>query len=237
MNGYLQAKSDEFASRLTNLIRGCVADAPKFGVVQTSRVQQLHIGPLPFSPDRSGFSFIPLARSCDAGQCRLLLKIEFRVSLDEVSEFLAVQHSTYGLWVRPDPTRKPRPVFRVEYDRDAHNKPPAHVHLHAESLEFGWIYGTAGLPPPRLSEIHFPVGGRRFRPTVEEFLRFLDREQLFSDWRSGWGEIVQMSLIDWEWNQARATVRQHPEAATDQLRRMGYEILSPPLPEAPASSD
>ena len=235
MNEPLQAKSGEFASRLTDLIRGCVADAPEFGVVETSQVQQLHIGPLPFSPDRSGFSFIPLARSCDAGQSRLMLKIEFRVSLDDESEFLAVQHSTYGLWVRPDPTRKPRPVFRVEYDRDARNKPPAHVHLHAESLEFGWIYGTAGLPPPRLSEIHFPVGGRRFRPTVEELLKFLDREKLFVDWQNGWGEIVKTSLIAWERNQARATVRQHPEAAVGQLRCMGYEITLPPLPEDPAS--
>lgn len=229
MSGYLQEKSDEFAGRLTSPIQGCVADAPEFGVVQTSLAQQLHIGPLPFRSDQLGFSLISLARACDAGQSRLFLKIEFRVSLDEVAEFLAVQHSTYGLWVRPDPTRKPRPVFRVEYDRDARKKPPAHVHLHAESLEFGWIYGTAGLPPPRLSEIHFPVGGRRFRPTVEEFLRFLDREQLFSDWRSGWGEIVKTSLIEWERNQARATVRQHPDAATEQLRRMGYEVIAPPL--------
>ena len=74
-----------------------------------------------------------------------MLKIEFRVSLDKESEYLAVQHSTYGLWVRPVPSRKPRPIFRVEYDRDAYNKSAAHVHVHAESLEFGWIYGTAGL--------------------------------------------------------------------------------------------
>ncbi len=167
MNEGLQAKSEEFASHLTTLIQGCITDAPEFGVVETNEVRQLHIGPLPFSPEGSGFSPIPLTRACDSGQSRLMLKIEFRVSLDDESEFLAVQHSTYGLWVRPVPRRKPRPVFRVEYDRDARSKPPAHVHLHAESLEFGWIYGTADLPPPRLFEIHFPVGGRRFRPTVE----------------------------------------------------------------------
>ena len=237
MNDPLQSKSGEFASRLTNLIRGCVAGAPEFGVVETSEVEQLRIGPLPFSSDSSGFSLIPLARSCDAGQSRLMLKIEFRVSLDDESEFLAVQHSTYGLWVRPDPRRKPRPVFRVEYDRDAYSKSPAHVHLHAESLEFGWIYGTAGLPPPRLSEIHFPVGGRRFRATVEEFLKFLDREKLFVDWQNGWGMIVERSLIESERNQARATVRQHIGPALEQLRCMGYEVTSPPLPAAPASRD
>lgn len=227
MNGALQARSEEFASHLTTLIQGCIADPPEFGVVETNEVQQLHIGPLPFSSEGSGFSLIPLTPACDSGQSRLMLKIEFRVSLDDESEYLAVQHSTYGLWVRPVPRRKPRPVFRVEYDRDARTKPPAHVHLHAESLEFGWIYGTAGLPPPRLFEIHFPMGGRRFRPTVEEFLRFLDREKLFLDWRSGWDTIVEESLVDWERNQARATVRQHTEAAVGQLRNMGYEVTAP----------
>ncbi len=224
----LQARSDEFASRLSSLIGGCVAGAPEFGIVKTSKAHQLRIGPMPFDAERSGFAFIPLARSRDAGQERLMLKIEFRVALDEELEFLAVQHSTYGLWVRPVPRRKPRPVFRVEYDRDAYNKSPAHVHVHAESLEFGWIYGTAGLPPPRLSEIHFPVGGRRFRPTVEEFLKFLDREELFVDWQEGWAGIVEGSLSEWERNQAQATVRQNTEAAVAQLRRMGYGITSPP---------
>ncbi len=153
-----------------------------------------------------------------------MLKIEFRVSLDDESDHLAVQQSTYGLWVRPDPNRTPRPVFRIEYDRNAHNKPAAHVHLHAESMEFGWIYGTAGIPPPRLFEIHFPVGGRRFRPTVEELLRFLDREKLFVDWLKGWNELVEESLEDWESKQARATVRQHTEAAIEQLHLMGYVV-------------
>ncbi len=156
-----------------------------------------------------------------------MLKIEFRVSLDDESNYLAVQQSTYGLWVRPDLHRKARPVFRIEYIRDARNTPPAHVHIHAESMEFGWIYGTSRLAPPRLEEIHFPVGGRRFRPTVEELLRFLNRENLFVNWLPGWDVLIEESLEDWEWNQARATVRQHTDAAVDQLRAMGYEVTPP----------
>ena len=228
MSDRLQTKSSDFVDRLNSLIGGCVADAPLFGVVDADSEQQLRIGPLPFETDGSGFGLIPLVRTCDdADQPRLMLKIEFHVSLDDESNHLAVQQSTYGLWVRPDPHRKPRPVFRIEYNRDAYNKPAAHVHLHAESMEFGWIYGTAGLPLPRLFEIHFPVGGRRFRPTVEELLKFLDREELFVDWLPGWNQLVEQSLEQWEWNQARATVRQHTEAAVGQLRDMGYEVTPP----------
>ena len=223
----LQAKSEDFASRLTNLTQGCVADAPEFDVVVANNAHERHIGPLPFKLDAPRFSPIPLVRSCDQGRERLMLKIECRVSFDTESEYLAVQHSTYGLWVRPVPRRKLRPVFRVEYDRDAYNKSPAHVHVHAESLAFGWIYGTAGLPPPRLFEIHFPVGTRRFRPTVEEFLEFLHREKLFVDWRAGWNRIVEDSLSEWERNQTRAAVRQHTDAAVVQLQSMGY-VITPP---------
>ena len=72
------------------------------------------------------------------------------------------------------------------------------------------------------------MGGRRFRPTVEELLKFLNREKLFVDWLPGWEEVVDRSLEEWEWNQARATVRQHTEAAIAQLPAMGFEITPSP---------
>ena len=226
MTNGLQARSSDFVDRLNELIGGCIANAPEFGLVEANHEQQRRIGPLPFEINGSGFSLIPLMRDCDDGdQPRLMLKVEFLVSLDDEPKYLAVEHSIYGLWAQPDPTRKPRPVFRIEYDRGAHNKPAAHVHLHAESMDFGWIYGSTGLPLPRLSEIHFPVGGRRFRPTIEELLRFLNRENLYVNWLPGWDEHVERSLVHWEQNQARATVRQHTEAAIEQPREMGYRVV------------
>ncbi len=67
----LRAKSDEFAGHLTSLLRGCVIDAPGFGMVETGEAEQLHIGPLPFNTDSAGFSPIPLVRSFGANpRCR-----------------------------------------------------------------------------------------------------------------------------------------------------------------------
>ena len=173
------------------------------------------------------FSFVKLPRKCDNGnEPRLMLKIEFFTSLDDTSEFLAVQHSTYGLWIRPE-RKRPRPVFRIEYNRDARNKPQVHMQLHAESQEFGWIDGSAGLAPRKLQDFHFPLGGRRFRPTVEDLLMFLDREKIYVDWLPGWEAHIEESLRDWEDGQARATVRRHPEAAANQLEGMGYRITPP----------
>ncbi len=230
MSELLETASSTFATDLTNLIQGCIDGAPSFVVVNASNDEQRRIGPGPFessSESGAGFSNVPLIRRCDEeGLPRLMLKVEFHVSLDRQSEHLAVQQSTYGLWVRPNPTRKPVPVFRIEYERDARNKPSAHIHLHAESVELGWVYGTAGLQLPRLHEIHFPVGGRRFRPTVEELLSFLDRENLFTDWLPGWRKVLAESLGDWNKRQTQATVRNNPEAAIEQLEKMGYEIVA-----------
>ena len=230
MSDLLEAESNTFATNLTNLIQGCVAGAPGFVVVNANSDQQLRIGPEPFEPGHgssAGFGFVPLIRRCDEeDQPRLMLKIEFRVWLDRQAEHLAVQQSTFGLWVCPDPQRGSRPVFRIEYDRDASSKPPAHIHLHAESVELGWIYGTEGLPLPRLHEVHFPVGGRRFRPTVEEFLEFLNRERLFTDWLPGWNEVLAESLGDWNKRQTQATVRNNPQIAIEQLERMGFQVVA-----------
>lgn len=230
MSELLETEASTFATDLTDLIQGCIDSAPRFVVVNASNDKQRRIGPEPFEPGHgsgAGFGFVPLVRERDEGdEPRLMLKIEFRVSLDRQSEHLAVQQSTFGLWVRPDPERGPRPVFRIEHDREATTKPSAHIHLHAESVELGWIYGTAGLALPRLQEIHFPVGGRRFRPTVEELLGFLNREKLFTDWRPGWNTILDQSLEAWNKRQAQATVRNNSEAAIEQLERMGYQVAA-----------
>ena len=127
MSEDLEEESNEFANNLTKLIQGCVRDAPEFVVINASDDRQRRIGPSPFESDshkREGFSYVPLVRRCDEnGEPRLMLKVEFAVSLDDQDDHLAVQHSAFGLWARPGPQRTPRPVFRIEYDRDASTKP------------------------------------------------------------------------------------------------------------------
>lgn len=228
MTADLTAESLGFASRMTDLLGRTVGGGVQFDVVEVD-LNRSKVGPAPFSADESGFALVPLRRSCDPQDQpeRLSLKVEFDLNLDDEKEHLTVLRSTFGLWVRPHPKRSPRPVVRIEYDRDATGKPAAHVHLHAESVELGWIYGTAGERLTRMQEIHFPVGGRRFRPTVEDFLQFLHRERLFRDWELGWQTVVQGSLDEFVERQARATVRRHEHSAADQLRAMGYTVVPP----------
>ena len=225
----LDVASEEFADKLTELLQGCITDAPEFGVVEAHRdKRQRKIGPQPFNHDAGGFSFVPLPRSCDGGNpATLMLKIEFQAYLAEKTGSLSIRHSTCGVWLRPDPRHRPRPVFRVEYNRNIRTKSPAHVHLHAESLEFGWIYGSAGLPLPRLHKVHFPVGGKRFRPTIEDIFRFLHNEQLYTEWRPGWKQVIDESSHAWEQTQVKSTIRRHLDTTVNLLTELGYEITPP----------
>ena len=119
--------------------------------------------------------------------------------------------------------------FGVEHDRSQlrPGRAAAHVHLHANSPELAWIYGTSAQAAPDLHALHFPAGGRRFRPTLEEFLLFLDREKLFTNWKEGWKPKLIQSLEEWERLQARATARQFPDEAAGALEALGYDVAAP----------
>lgn len=223
----LKHQASEFAHRLEYLFGECLSGAHEFEIVSGSD-DAVRIGPRPFDPKIGGFSRIPLPRGGEqADSAQLSLRVEFHARLDSEREYMAVENSALGLWVQPDPVRRARPVFRIEYDRDAKNKPAAHVHLHAESSELAWVYGSSSQALPSMSEIHFPVGGRRFRPTVEEVLLFLHRERLYTDWKPGWERAVKKSLSEWEGRQLKAAVRRDPQSAAEELRELGWVVRSP----------
>ena len=82
-----------------------------------------------------------------------------------------------------------RPAVRLEYDRDfgsepddtrlgVHRRSAAHVQIHGASEELAYAQAVSGLRLRRLEMFHIPVGGRRFRPTLEDFIEFLHAEKL-----------------------------------------------------------
>lgn len=174
---------------------------------------------------------LALLRAADAPSApALFLNAHYNVEMSPTGGHLRVATSLVGLWADVTGGRKrPRPLVRVEYDRSwlGRDRAAAHVHLHANSPELAWMYGSSGRPAPDLHALHFPVGGRRFRPTLEEFLLFLDRENLFNDWKEGWKPRLIRSLEAWERRQARATARQFPAEAVGALETLGYRVTAP----------
>lgn len=218
-----------FVDTLNELVDGVLDTPARFETEFVSDPQQAIVRPP--NPEADKVPSIPLIRAGDDSKSpALFLGVTYKVAMDAKGAHLQVVTSTISL--RVDVTggqRVPRPLVRVEYDR-AQVRPgrtAAHVHLHANSPELAWVFGSGGQAAPDLHALHFPVGGRRFRPTLEEFLLFLDRESLFNDWKDGWKPKLIQSLEAWERLQARATARQFPEEAAGALEALGYGVTVP----------
>ncbi|MCQ3805651.1 MAG: hypothetical protein OXF41_13615 [bacterium] len=224
----LEAAAADFVSILNDVVASAIDTDVRFGVGLIADGQRARIEASRMGTWSDG---IPLVRADeDPAVPALQLRAKYMVELAQSGEYLRVVTSAVGLWVDVTAGRKRhRPLVRVEYDRHprATDRPAAHVHLHANSPEMAWVYGSSGRAAPDLHALHFPVGGQQFRPTLEDFLLFLNRERLYTDFKPGWKREVLRSLWQWETLQAAATVKKYPKTAVGVLLQLGYEI-SPP---------
>ena len=228
IGGEFQRSVEEFVAALNRILDDSINAGGRFnaGFSRSGARADLQVG-----ADTDVRSVgVALVRSHDDPENpSLFLRARYIVEMDPTDRHLRVAASMVGLWADVTGGRKrPRPLVRVEYDRGqlGRGRAAAHVHLHANSPELAWMYGSSGRPAPDLHALHFPVGGRRFRPTLEEFLLFLDRENLFDNWKAGWRLKVVGSLEAWERWQARATARQFPAEAIGALETLGYSVTA-----------
>jgi hypothetical protein len=114
-----------------------------------------------------------------------------------------------------------------DYERDPQNEyPPAHVQVDGSAPPFQRMCELARTrlrnecSDKELRELHFPVGARRFRPSLEDIIEFLIVEKLV-EYRHGWRSVIDTHREKWEDLQLRAAVRRHPDIAVEQLRQDG----------------
>lgn len=134
------------------------------------------------------------------------------------------------------------PIVRLEFEARARTIPSAHWQFHAERGALSFILarthtaGNAADVPHSLSKLHLPVGGRRFRPGVEDFIEFLVRECGF-DSRSGWDDALAGGREIARRFQIRTIVSSFQNEAAMQLRELGWEVTPPPEYEDSESAE
>lgn len=151
------------------------------------------------------------------------LKVSFQLKLDHDGKYLTTHSSSFGWCTDPSRAKVFCPV-RVEYERDKKSYAASHVQVHGESA--GIAHGIGRLNRARsrdLHKIHFPLGDRRFRPTLEDFIEFLIQEELVPGKHRGWRDAIAVGRARWDNLQTRAAVRRNPTAAIAELRELGYE--------------
>lgn len=154
------------------------------------------------------------------------LKIEYHIGLDRLNEFPTVHKSSFQVRAAE------APAIRFEYERDKTSVPAAHIHVHGVGglLSPGLMKnGNKGSRKGDWQKLHLPVGGHRFRPSLEDFLYFVINECGFRG-RAQWEEILLDSRKTWLDKQSSAVVRDAPEIAADALRKLGYTVESPKSP-------
>lgn len=233
----LTESAEDFAAILTEVVNGTLATGARFVVTPFEGPTEL-AWVFPEGSTPANVSLIPIVAGLGHGQSpRLWLRTSFQVRLDDTGDHLAVHRSVFGLAIDQV---SGRPAVRVEYDRDQGNEPDdetparhrrsaAHVQIHGSSEELAYVQGLNGDRQLRgLEKFHIPVGGRRFRPSLEDFIEFLWAERLVPGLHDGWQDVLTHHRSNWLTLQLRAAVRNDAATAVAQLETMGYTIRSPP---------
>lgn len=148
------------------------------------------------------------------------------MDLDRVGRHLKTVKSDIALHSVLDRTA----LVRLEYLAEMNSAPIAHWHVHAERGSFSHLLARAHAhrpdsvsKPHDLSSLHFPVGGERFRPCLEDMLQFLVVE-CGVDSVEGWESVIAQGREAWRRRQLGAAVRDAPDVATHVLRELGLEV-------------
>lgn len=167
-------------------------------------------------------SGIPI--TCGRREPNLYLGLSIRLAPDDQEEHLMVTSSVVIVAVDEDVADDSKVLLHYDYERDKPDGyPEAHLQIHATSDAWQVACGIAN---KELEKMHLPVGGRRFRPTLEDVLEFLVREGL-ADSHPQCDAILEERRTAFYEKQLRAAVRRNPHAAVEQLRSLGYEVNEP----------
>lgn len=190
---------------------------------------------------------------------RFRIDAHWSCSYDGRGQWMRINSSRFHVFSLPE---KKQPIFRYEYDNQQRNTalPTAHIHFHGQHPDmnhdgtFDWTetthghYGRGsarakrmqkeiqkGKKTPTLSQLHFPVGGTRFRPILEDILLMLI-EEYGAEPQVGTStdaiSHLEARVLDWRLTQVQAVVRDMPSIASATLQDMGYQI-SPPKSGTP----
>lgn len=237
----LVEEATAFAERLNRLVSEVlVGEQPPFRAPVTaesapgSDIRRVQVTTQRQAPGEHLWLGAPLALEVkgDHESATVHVRASFSCNWDTQKRYLSVEKSQIEVLLM----RTPMPLFRFEYDRKYHDSgalPAAHTQVHAHRDEVLYLMRLAsqGRPRsaarqggiPRLSELHMPVGGDRFRPCLEDILEFVITE-FGAEKQQNWRDSIRRGRVEWRQTQLQAAVRDQPAAAADVLRVLGWHV-------------
>ena len=217
----LKAQAREFAGELSDLLNHTVADGIRLRSYM-DRQGGAVIGYQASEKNPLGDS-VPLTTS--QAPARLYLSILQTLELDDSGTFLTTSKSSYTLEANSDKI----PILTYDFVREPPNDfPEAHVHIHGESDVLRGMLQASGREKNKPADFHLPVGGRRFRPCLEDIIEFCILERLVTP-RKGWKNALVTSRDKYHDQQFKAAVRRNLAAAAEVLKRHNWQVTEPAI--------
>jgi hypothetical protein len=147
------------------------------------------------------------------------LDVSYRLCIDDEGQHLMVVSSYVGIYANDE--AGPLLLCHVDYERGKKDGyPEAHLQVEGDSAALKAWRLADGTRDRALRDLHFPVGGRRYRPALEDVIEFLIVEKL-APARTGWEKTLNQSRDDFRRLQLRAAIRRDIETAVEMVKELG----------------
>lgn len=215
----LERQARELAGEISTALNGTVTDGVRLSIFMNASGRAV-IG---YRANKNSPLGEPIALTISRAPGRLCLEVLHTLGLDESGQFLTTNKSTYTL----KEIGSNEPIVTYDYTRDPPNEyPEAHFHVHGESDVIRSMLRRCERGSDKPSDLHFPVGGRRFRPCLEDLIEFCVLGRLVTP-REGWQEALEQSRERYRERQLQAAVRRYQVHAAEALRREGWRVSEP----------
>lgn len=218
----LEALATEFAGALSALVSQFAGRELGFDIVAHE--------------DKIVIASDPVVPVLVGGDHLLSVYAKYYCTYDHRGQYLRVRESTIkvfaGVRIKGDP------LFRYEYVQNQREQLPcAHLHVHAHRDQFAAAMAMAvkagGVRDDknfteigRMRRLHFPLGGHRFRPGLEDVLQMLHVE-FGAEVGPGWTAALEEARAEYRKKQTAAAVRDCPSEALRVLQELGYRVEPP----------
>ena len=218
----LEVQARRFAGNISDLLNKTVTHGIRVSVLRDAKGRGI-IG-AGISQKRSVSLPIPIAPS--GGKAVVYLYLLHSYELDPEGVYLTMTKSTMSLYTSQE-MKDDQLIVGIDYTRNPGNQfPGAHLHVFGRRDDLDTIYLGSTRKARQLRDLHLPVGGKRFRPTLEDIVEFMVTEEMVVP-KPGWEEVVQEHRDRWEALQLKAAVRRNPQDAAAALRADGWMVSAP----------
>ena len=215
----LNTQAREFADQTSELLNKTVTDGIRVSAVETRGGRRL-IGRR-VTKTEAVPELIPLTQNGSNPVVYLYLLHAY--DLDPENTYLTMTSSIMSLYTSREMNDN-QLIVSIDYTREPTNKyPGAHMHVAGVRNDLDAVYLGNARSSRKLRDLHFPVGGKRFRPSLEDIIEFTILEKMVEP-RPNWRSVVDQHRTGWEKIQLQAAVRRDPQAAADQLKESGWDV-------------